>query len=156
MSNSKQAFDDIRTACRALEEARNGLNAALLDHASEEGKRVCRAAESASACGSGGSSVAKWWGPAVKVHRADVAGRELDAIKELLWEGMPFTGDRRYLMPTELATKRLQRQAEFPADARLDVRDMVQSATAFEGTVDFKCGKPLAGTRQQEASRRHV
>lgn len=39
MPNRKQAFDDIRIACRALEEARNALSAALLEHASEEGKR---------------------------------------------------------------------------------------------------------------------
>lgn len=39
MANKKQAFDNIRTACHALEEARNALSAALLDHANEEGKR---------------------------------------------------------------------------------------------------------------------
>ena len=39
MPNRKQALDNIRTACHALEEARKALSAALLDHANEEGRR---------------------------------------------------------------------------------------------------------------------
>ncbi len=39
MPNKKQAFDNIRAACQALEEARRALSAALLDHANDEGKR---------------------------------------------------------------------------------------------------------------------
>jgi len=39
MPNRKQAFDNIRTACQALDEARKALSAALLEHANEEGKR---------------------------------------------------------------------------------------------------------------------
>ena len=39
MPNKKEALDNIRTACKALESARKALSAALLDHADEEGKR---------------------------------------------------------------------------------------------------------------------
>lgn len=39
MPNKKEAFDNIRAACKALEEARRSLSAALLDHANDEGKR---------------------------------------------------------------------------------------------------------------------
>ena len=39
MPKRQLAFDNIRTAHQALEEARKALSAALLEHASEEGKR---------------------------------------------------------------------------------------------------------------------
>lgn len=39
MHNKKQAFDNIRIAHQALEDARKALSAALLEHANEEGKR---------------------------------------------------------------------------------------------------------------------
>lgn len=39
MPHTKRAFDNIRTACHALDEARKALSAALLEHADEEGKR---------------------------------------------------------------------------------------------------------------------
>ncbi|MCB1355170.1 MAG: hypothetical protein KDK53_01255 [Maritimibacter sp.] len=39
MPNRKEALDNIRAACKALEQARKSLSAALLDHADEEGRR---------------------------------------------------------------------------------------------------------------------
>lgn len=39
MPNKKEAFDNIRSACQALEDARKALSAALLEHANDEGKR---------------------------------------------------------------------------------------------------------------------
>lgn len=45
MPNKKEAFDNIRAACKALEQARKSLSAALLEHADEEGKRGSEYAE---------------------------------------------------------------------------------------------------------------